>query len=441
MRLQAAQYASIAVLIVAPCAGCVSVQLPEARIITSTPEESLTWRRAVELALVQHPDLREAREELKSKAHSRNAALGDYLPGVDGSFSRKRSRTTNTAATGDTFSFDLNAEQPLFTGFKTTGEYLKAKRAWEAETWAYRDTSAAIRLRLRSAFVGLLRLRELIRVNRRIAERRTENADLLQLRYEAGREHRGSMMRAQAIADQAAFDLRQTQRTIESQALVFSRELGGQFWLAIEVAGDLEQMVPDVSEQQPDYPVLAENTPDVQRLIKTAESKKASVLVAQGKLWPEVKGTYNYGYSGSTISNLRDDASLLLTVSVPLFQGGQNIEGVLQARADYRAAVEAARSARDDAISVLAMQWVALRDARELLEVRRAFLEASRERAEVVRSQYTSGLVDFQDFDIAEQELADSEKFYVRALADVTIQQAEWERDLGETLEDALEHN
>ncbi len=432
--------ALLALVLLVACGGCWRVRLPEVQLAADGAPESvgLSWRQAVALALEAHPDILQARAELESKAHSRNIAFGAYLPSAGGSINRKRSRTT-TSSTTDSLAFDLDITQPIFTGFATTGEFLQAKREWEAAQWSYRLTSADVRLRLRSAFVQLLQLQQLVEVNRRIADRRRENADLIRLRYEAGREHRGSLLRAEAIAEEAAFERRQAERRLESQQLTFGRELGGQLWLAATLSDDLEQWLLAVPELPSDYAALAEQTPTVQRLIKTAEASRAGVLVAQSELWPTVEGSLNYGYSGPRSSRLRDDASAQVAVSVPLFEGGRNVEGVRGARADYEASVEAARSARDEQIAGLSTTWTAFRDARELVEVRRRFLEASRERADIVRSQYTSGLSDFQDFDIAEQELASSEKAYVASLADVLVREATWEAAKGSTLEEALD--
>jgi len=412
----------------------VRVQLPQAHIVSAEGQEGLSWERAVQLALAHHPDLRKTREELSAKTHNRNQALGAYLPNVDGTVSRKRSRTT-TSVTADSLALDLDVTQPIFTGFKTTGEAMKAWREWEAARWAYVEQSATVRQSLRTAFVELLRLNKLLDVDRRIAQRRQDNAELLHLRYEAGRENEGSWHRAQAIAEQAAFDVRQTDRQITSQALSLGRQLGGYFATPMPVAGDLEQMVPATPESAGDYAALAETTPTVQRLTRSAEALKAAILSSQSKMWPTIKGDFNYGYSGTRASNLKDDATLGVTVSVPLFHGGQNVQGVLESNAEYRAAVEVARSARDGRIAELSQRWVAFRDAWELVAVKRSFLEAARQRAEIVRAQYTNGLVNFQDFDIAEQELADSEKAYVQSLADVLTREADWIFTTGGTLE------
>ncbi len=424
----------LVMLALALASGCVHVQLPEAHIVSGREQEGLTWDRAVDLALAHHPDLRQAREALSAKAHNRNQALGGYLPTVDGTV--KRSRTIASSA-NDSLALGLDVEQPIFTGFRTTGEAMQAWREWEAARWGYTETSANVRRSLRESFVERLRLNQLLEVDRRIAARRQDNAELIRLRYEAGREHAGSLKRAQAIAEQAAFEVRQAERGIESQSLALGRQLGGYFAVPMQVVGALEDLIPSAPDAPGDYAVLANATPSVQRLTRSAEALKAAVVSAQADLWPTVKGTFNYGYSGTKASNLeKDDTVVGLTVSVPFFHGGR-VEGVLESNAEYRAAVEAARSARDARITELAQRWSAFRDAWEFVAVRRAFLEAARQRSEIVHTQYTSGLTDFQTFDIAEQELSDSERAYVQSMADVLEQEAQWIQVTGGTLEEA----
>jgi len=422
-------------------AGCLRVHLPKAEIKSVGEKEVLSWQGAVDGALRDHPDLLQARALIESAARDRDSAAGDYLPSVDGGMDRNRSRGTGTDSMKDSLSFDINASQNLFDGLNTTGNFLAARKKLESAKLAYRETSSSVRLRLRTAFVQVLQFNELLEVNRRIAERRHGNAEMIRLRYEAGRENLGSALRAEAIASQADFDVRQTERQIDSKSVLLGREIGGDFYLPILIEGDLEAFVLNLEETKPDFSSIAEQTPQVRKLIKIAEAFKAAVVSAQSSVWPKVDGTYNYGYTGAKESQLRDNMLFGLTVTVPFFNGGKNIAAIRKAKADYEVATQAARSARDARIAELAESWALFQDASEAVEVQRQFLKANRERADIVRAEYTSGLANFQDFDISEQEITDTEKNFVRSLALALIQKANWEYLRGETLEDVKHAN
>ena len=430
-----------AVIVALLLGGCLSVRLPEAQITHLGEPQSLAWEPLVREALSRNPDLQEARYLVTASARSRDIAFGDYLPSVDGGLQRNLSRTTGTAPSQDGLGLDITADQSLFDGFGTTGNWLKARKELAAVKLAYVETSADVRYRLRSAYVDMLRLERLLTTNRLIEERRKQNAELVRLRYEAGRENLGSALRAEAIYGQAAFDVRQAERSLESEALRLARESGGEFVFPVHIEDDLEKMLQGVFLTKTDYGVLAENTPKVMRLIKTAEAAKAAVVAAQSAVWPQVNGSYDYGYSGSRGSDLKDESFLGLNVTVPFLNGGKNVAAIRKAKADYEASERAATGARDEAIASLAEAWVLFSDAIESVEVRRKFLEAARKRAEIIRMEYATGLVNFTDFDAAEQENANAEKEYVLSLANVFIQQANWDKAQGATLEDIYHEN
>lgn len=421
------------------CQGCLTVDLPQAKIERRTEPQTLTWNFLIRQALAYNPDLQKARSLISSSARSRDSAFGDYLPSVEGGLQKSVSRTTGSSPTSDTLGLDISARQSLFNGLGTTGDFLKAKRELEAVRLAYVETSAEVRYRLRSSYIKLIKLEKLLETNQRIVERRKQNAEMVRLRYEAGRENQGSALRAEAIAKQAVFDVRQTERLLESESLRLARESGGEFLLPLYIGGDLEKMLKTVALTEADYAALAEKTPTVMRLVKTAEAAKAAIVSAQSSVWPQVDGTYDYGYSGDRASHLRDKSSLGLSVSVPFFEGGKNIAAIRKAKADYEATESAAKSARDETIAALAAARVPYVDAIENVEVQKKFLEAARKRAEIIRAEYATGLVNFLDFDTAEQENANAEKDYVESLANVFIQQANWEKTQGATLEDAYD--
>lgn len=419
--------------------GCLTVNLPHVQIEKRLEPQSLTWNFLVRQALSQNPDLQEARALVNSSARSRDIAFGDFLPSVEGGLDKSAGRTTNTNPTADTLGLDVSAQQSLFNGFGTTGEWIKARKNLQAVQLAYIETSADVRFQLRASYINVIRLQRLLETDQQIAQRRKQNAELVRLRYEAGRENVGSALRAEAISDQAAFDVRQAARLLESEALRLARESGGDFVIPIQIGDHFEDMLKGVRLSEADYAALAEKTPTVLRLLKTAEAAKAAVLSAQSSVWPQVNGTYDYGYAGVRASQLRDQSSLGLNVTVPFFEGGKNVAAIRKAKANYDAAKKAAQKARDEAIATLSAAWVPYQDAIESVEVKKKFLDAAKKRAEIIRAEYTTGLANFTDFDAAEQENANAEKDYVESLANVFAKQANWEKTQGATLEDAYD--
>ncbi len=429
--------------------GCLTVSLPGAHIQRVSEPEVLTWLHLVRKTLQSNPDLQSARYFVTATARSRDIAFGDYLPSFEGDLQRSTARRASSGGGSfgggnqlqDNLSLDLLGTQSLFNGFGTTGSFLKARRDLEAAKYQYIVTSATVRNNLSLAYVDVLRWNRLLKVNQGILERRKQNAEMVRLRYEAGRENLGSALRAEALADRAAFDVRMAQRHIDSQTIRLGRECGGEFILPVLIRDSLDRTLPVAIMKDPDYVEIAENTPQVQRLVKAAEAAKANVLAAQSAVWPQVNGTMDYGNAGSKVSNLKSEHSWMLDVVVPFFNGGKNVNAIRKAKADYDAALALAVGARDEAIAQLAEAWTKFEDAIEVVEVTRKFLEASQKRAEIVRAEYASGLMSFQDFDTAEQEQNNSENDYVQSLADVLNAQANWEMIRGKTLEDDLNAN
>lgn len=159
-------------------------------------EKPVEWIDMVKSAVRSNPDVLSSKHRVDSIARSRDIAFGDYLPTVTGDAAKSRISRSSSADSRDSLGVGLTAEQTLFSGFETTGNFLQARKNLEAARFDYKNTSAQVRFRLRQVYVELLKLKKQLEVSRRISERRKKNAELIQLRYEAGREHIGSAMRA-----------------------------------------------------------------------------------------------------------------------------------------------------------------------------------------------------------------------------------------------------
>lgn len=425
--------------------GCLTVQLPDSHINRSGEPQPVTWKSLVRQTIACNTDLQNARFAIQASARSRDIAFGDYLPSFTGDFDRGASRTAMSSSSSlggsvlqDNLGLNLVGSQSFFNGFGTTGNWLQARKNLEAAKLSYDVTSASVRLLLRTAYINVLLQKKLVGVQQEIEKRRKENARLVKLLYKSGQEDLGSSMRADALADQDAYSVRQAAREVESQTYRLAREVGGAFIMPVRMDDDLEKMLPKVSVAEADFAALADKVPQVRRFVKQAEAAKAAIISAQSSVWPQVNGNLDYGYSGRESSDLRAGHALGITAAVPFFNGGKNVGAILLAKANYNAAWAAAVSGRDEQLAQLAEAWAQYVDAIESIDYLKKLLEASRKRAEIIKEEYETGLMTFEDFDLAEQNYADSERSYVQGLAAVFTQQANWEALQGLTLEDAI---
>jgi len=402
-------------------------------LLAESADMKLSWGECVKLARENHPDLIIAREDLKQVKADLDIEISSSSPDVTASASGKRSRSATTEKTSNSYSYKVDGQLLVFDGFKTASEISNAVKTLKAEEYNYNVTSSDIRLDLRNAFVNLLKAQELISLTKEIARRREENLKLVKLRYEAGREHRGSLLTAEADLAQAEFEVAQAERSIVLEERRLSKELGFGEVKEINVKGNFS---PETDYgPKPDIDELAHTTPFLKELIAKKEAARYSVQSAEADFFPEVYLDTSYGRSGSSLLPRGESLSAGISVSLPLFEGGSRFSEVAKAKSQYVESMAAERSGRDSVLMTLETTWKDLKDALETYSVKEKFLEAARERAKIAGTQYETGLISFDDWIIIEDNLVSAQKEYLDAQAQILSKEAYWIQAIGGTLE------
>ncbi len=390
----------------------------------------LNWADSIAMARKDHPELLAGREAVKQAQAALAGSFEGFLPDASSTFSRTR-RQVDSANETDSFSFVTNISEEWFSGFDNTADVLQARRNYRAEKFNYADLESRIAFELRQAFVRLLHAQELVVLRRSIAERRKMNQDIVRLRYEAGREHRGSLKRAEAIYNEALFDVRQAERSIVIERNAFLRELGGRYGTETAASGDLLLMIPPLPIAEPAFTEIAEKIPSVLRRKELKESAGAGVIKEQSDFWPSVTGSASLADSGNTTKMNSRTWDMGLSVDIPIFNGGAELSDLVSARSDHREAFYTLKDVRDTAFANLIEKWTDLTGALEFVDVRKKFLEAAVDRAEITTIQYQDGLVSFEDWDRIEEELVTSRISLLNAERDAVLAEADWLRSQG----------
>ena len=395
-------------------------------------EEILTWKACVKEAKENHPELISAKEKLNKARAGRVSAASSKLPQISGRLSGNTSGTDADEGR-DTYSYGITGNQLLFDGFKSSYDIAAAEENIKSAQYNYEVVSSNLRLRLRTAFIELLKAQKLLRITENISERRKQNVELVKLRYEAGREHKGSLLSAQADLAQAEFEVTQAKRNIDLVRRRLTKEIGRTRLIAIRVKGNFE--IGHSYPEKPDLETLSESNPFFKELIAQKEAARFGVKSARADFFPEVYASASAGRSGSDWPPDEDEWSAGVSLSFPLFEGARRIAEVSRSQAVFSQVQADERSGRDSVILTLEETWKELQDAIDRIKVQEKFLEAAQERAKITQVQYSTGLISFDNWTIIEDDLVRANKSFLDTRTNALIARACWVQAKGGTLD------
>lgn len=412
---------------------CAGVILFFAIAVYAEKKLTLTWKNCVNDAVNNNPDLISAKEELKQAEADKRIAQSTTLPQINAELTGGKSETATSRSETDSYSYAITGKQLLFDGFKTSRDIDKTKENIKASKYNYTVVSSNVRLDLRIAFVELLHAQELSSLTENIAIRRRQNLELVRLRYDAGREHKGSLLTAEADLAHAEFEVSQAKRSIPLKQRQLSKGLGHDKMRPVRVQGKFS--VTGNYSTKPDIEYLADSTPFLKKLIAEKEAERYNLQSARADFLPKVFISGSAGKSSSEWPPKEGEWSVGLSVSLPIFEGGSRLAEVSKAKSRLYQTEADERSGKDSVLVTLEETWKNIQDAVTNVSVQKKFLDAAEERAKIVSAQYETGLISFDDWIIIENNLVSARKTFLKAQADMLLAEAYWIQATGGTLE------
>ncbi|MDE2038672.1 MAG: TolC family protein [Elusimicrobia bacterium] len=390
----------------------------------------LSWQDCVDLALLRNPALASSRQSVEQKRADYKGSYNGLLPAA----SLSNSYSDSNASGPQKWSGQLSANVQLFNAGKIA-DVKSASAALGQSEAALRQESAGLRFSLRQAFVEVLFSQEDIEVSRRVRDLRERDAKLVALRYDSGRESKGSMMRAKAQLLQAQADLDQAFRLLRSNEKALDRELGQDEFEALAATGALAAATPPAAPEA--SLSLALRRPDVAAQEALVSGARASLSVARSALVPTLSGSYSRGRSGeSEFPSGGSSWSAGLSLSYPLFGGGPTAAyyGIQSAQRALEAARQNLRAAREAAVADIESAWASYAGAVDQVAVERALLEAARQRNDEADVRYASGLLSYDEWEIIASDRISTERQAISAELNSALAQAAWQKAVGKEL-------
>lgn len=366
-----------------------------------------TWDDIASLAK-SNDQLVSAGRQLESARWSYNRAWSGFLPQISLNASYSERLGGGTSETTGSYSWGINATQSLFKGMQN---YYGLKSSWanyEQTNASYKKTESDVYYGLRSAFVGLYIAQENLDLSSKILAQLKENARLIKLRYDSGREDRGNLLSTQASAKDGEAAVSSAKRELELARLklfqLTSREV-------VKAEGPLDLTF----EASPDFPALNDGSP---ALLMAKYQLEVADIAAQntiGEFLPTLSLSGNYSKSGSDWPPEGENKSWGLNLSYSLFPGGANFADKMindinleKARKDYEIVFK-------DNLYTIEDAHRRVKDSVDALEVRKIFLDAAAERSKIADAKYLNGLITYDEWNRITNDYISAQKSVLQA--------------------------
>ncbi|VGO21065.1 TolC family protein [Pontiella sulfatireligans] len=384
-------------------------------------EQPLTWEACVQLTAKNNPSLAVASANVEVAASAISIERSVLFPQLSANASTMLSgpgdKTTRYGAS-------LGVEQLLFSGGGKRAAVRSARAGLESQLAVLSGSRSDVTYALRNAFINVLYAKQRVELLAEIEARRADNLELVELRYEGGREHKGSVASSQASLFDAQVQGVQSARSVSVNRQILARRMG-QASLPVDtvVEGTLAQVSPP---EETDFETIAREAPAYLESQASLARADAQLSVARSGYWPEVSLVGAAGRYGDENSFDEDYWSTGVKLSFPIWSGGQTRHEVSKAKASLRAADADEARVLDERVRLLVLAKQRFVDAVDNVEVQAKYAEAAEIRAQISRQQYEGGLLSFENWIVIEDDLISKNEQLLNARRSALTAEAAW---------------
>ena len=388
-------------------------------ILTNTPAFGLDWEAARTLAENNNNQLAGAKQQLESYKYSYNKAFTPLFPQLSASIS-----AANSNSGTNSYAYGLSASQVLFDGLQNSFSIRSAFNDIEYQQASLNSVKATVLYDTRAGFIEVHNGQQNIKLLEKILAQRKDDSQMMELRYNSGKEDKGNLMRTQADEALAGYDLSSAKRD-----LLLARLKLGQLINETVAAVEENNAMPVPPTANLDE--LVETTPTyimAKKQITSATLAKEATITG---FLPTVSLSGNLRKSDTTWPPAADSRSLSMSLSYSFFPGGSNIVNVDIYRARLAQAEQDFAKATKDLRYNIELAYQNYYNAVESLAVGKINLAAAEERSKITKMKYLNGLVMYDEWNRIENSYIQAQKSYLAQEKAVLIAEAAWYKAYG----------
>ncbi|MBR4524721.1 MAG: TolC family protein [Bacteroidales bacterium] len=427
---------------------------------TSTPAV-LTLEDALRIALSENASVQVADMEIERTGYARKGTYASLFPQISGSGSYQRTIKKQvmymdfdiggTGGTGggievgrwNTWSMGLSASMPL-----VNAQLWKNLRVSDEDVELAVEKARSSRLetvnQVKQAFFACLLAKKAFEVYRSAYENALANCEQIQRRYNAQRASELDLTRAKTTLANAIPNVYDSESAVILALWQLKAVMGVNLDTEIDVAGDLddyaEHMLYDMYESET---LTLENNSTMRQLAIQAEQLADAIKIQQYAYLPTLALSFNYSLNAMTNDFKFSEykwspySFVGLSLSVPIFSGGQRLNAVRQAKVQARE-LDVQRTNTERQLKIAIRQYLnQMETAMKSYSSARTATETAQKAYDIAAKSYDVGRSTLTDLNDAQYALTQSQLGVCQAVYSFVVAKAGLENTLGADFIDA----
>lgn len=409
-------------------------------------DQPLTLRAAINQALSYSPTMEQARQALSKAQSAESEAFTYFLPTLETSYGWQRVQDPTevhtplgTFKTGseNTYQWSTSVEQPIFTGFRLSGNYRLAELGIDVQRTNLRLAMLNVVLSVKEAYYNhLSALKSLEVANQSVKlleSQRKTSKDF----YDVGILPINDVLKVEVELANA----RQNQVSAENQVQLTRSRLNVLLGRAVDapltLADDLEYEQVNLDFTKAKLKARA-NRPELRALDLQLKQSDQAIRVARSDYWPQLGLTGSYDFTSDSPelgdSEYYDATSWTVAaeLSWSLWSWGRTGDKVNQARADKLSLKAARKDLRDQVDLQVKEACLVVENAAKNIVTSKAAIKQAEENYRITQERYSEQLTTNTELLDAQTLLTQARNNYYTALSFYNIALARLSRAMGQ---------
>ncbi len=382
------------------------------------PAVAITLREALVATYLTNPRLETGRSELRQVDELVPQALGGYRPslfvdsGVEQVEADAKLNGVTSTANRTTSQVGLTLRQNLYAGGGTQASVSRAENLVRAQRAKLFALEQQVLLDGVDSYTAAFRDQVVLDLALNNEQRLKRQLEATRDRFEVGEVARTDVAQAEARLSRARADVEQAKADLASSRAFFARVIG-------EEPNKLEEpkVLTDLPKTEDETRAFAAQNPDIISATFDLYATRDEADVAFANLLPSLDLQGEVAYIGEPTAQLdrTRSASLGVTLSIPLYQGGGEYSRVREVRQRVRQRRDELETAHRSVQELVTSSWERLRAATAAIQAFKSEVRANQIALEGVQQEALVGSRTVLDVLDAEQELFTSQVNLVRA--------------------------